>query len=438
MNNENVLLKSKDLTICVNNIQLSNAIAERNYIQQLYEEQRSINEQQTSEITELLNQLAQSTAIHTENECIRQKNQSDQKQAYDKLKHHDELELRSSLRKSHKQNSYLKTQIYTLQQTIYALKEQIQLKINECGINENQSREQINILQNKIESMMQYQNQLVQRNLQYENENQNPKEKLQQFQQDNSCQKPLFNNVLNQQLDENQLNIMNNIQLLDEYSIISQQFSEQDIYEPLNKAYNSQSNICKKVCGNIISNSKTIMNTNIFKPLNELKINQRNSNKHQQVSKDNAENSISIDIVALKSSKPQKSQSIYKFSKIQSDLSIISINSDSETEIVNINNIQPKKTFVPRYLVTDHCLEEALRSTLKQWFKVEKQEIFNQFNKQQLVEFVNKQQLNDNFWFETLNRCSPHFSEKRNSQSPLKQIKQYCQKEMKLNSQISK
>ncbi|CAL6025457.1 Hypothetical_protein [Hexamita inflata] len=175
------------------------------------------------------------------------------------------------------------------------------------------------------------------------------------------------------------------------------------------------------------------MNTNIFKPLNELKINQRNSNKHQQAS------SISIDIVALKSSKPPNSQSIYKSSKIQSDLSIISINSDSETEVVNINNNQPKKTFVPRYLVTDHCLEEALRSTLKQWsFKVEKQEIFNQFNKQQLVEFVNKQQLNDIFWFETLNRCSPHFSEKRNSQSPLKQIKQYCQKEMKLNPQISK
>ncbi|CAL6025458.1 Hypothetical_protein [Hexamita inflata] len=213
MNNENVLLKSKDLTICVNNIQLSNAIAERNYIQQLYEEQRSINEQQTSEITELLNQLAQNTAIHAENECIIQNNKSDLKQAYDKLKHHDELELKSSLQKSHEQNSYLKTQIYTLQQTIYALKEQIQLKINECKINENQSREQINILQNKIESMMQYQNQLVQRNLQYDNENQNLKEKLQQFQQDNSCQKPLFNNVLNQQLDENQLNIMNNIQL---------------------------------------------------------------------------------------------------------------------------------------------------------------------------------------------------------------------------------
>ncbi|CAL6080636.1 Hypothetical_protein [Hexamita inflata] len=113
MNNENVLLKSKDLTICVNNIQLSNVIAERNYIQQLYEEQRSINEQQTSEITELLNQLAQSTAIHTENEYIIQKNKSE----------------------AHQRQKQIETNILELNQQykseFQSLKEQLKLKESE-------------------------------------------------------------------------------------------------------------------------------------------------------------------------------------------------------------------------------------------------------------------------------------------------------------------
>ncbi|CAL6003410.1 Hypothetical_protein [Hexamita inflata] len=156
MNNENVLLKSKDLTICVNNIQLSNAIAEKNYIKLLYEEQRNINEQQNNEITDLLNQLAQSSVIHAENECSRQKNKNGLSDAHERnkqtetnllklnIQYENEFQnLKEQLKLKESEIKQLQEKIINIQKENEYIHQQLQQQIDE-NVNLNSQIQLIN------------------------------------------------------------------------------------------------------------------------------------------------------------------------------------------------------------------------------------------------------------------------------------------------------
>ncbi|CAL5984127.1 Hypothetical_protein [Hexamita inflata] len=156
-----------------------------------------------------------------------------------------------------------------------------------------------------------------------------------------------------------------------------------------------------------------------------------------QFSQVKAQNSIRDSPAPLKYSQPFRTPVKQKTQKANSpkDMSIVSIDSDTPVNEKQVEKLVTKtqmcsqKLHEPRCTTTDHCFDLALRTSLKKSFKKESSEMFDRFSKRQLIDFVEKQIVNDEFWLLVLSQCSQYFPDTQNSQNPLVSIKRYFQVE---------
>ncbi|CAL6039649.1 Hypothetical_protein [Hexamita inflata] len=194
MNHDRILLKSKEQTIWLQSMQLSNAVSEASSANALLQEQQQINEHLQHEIEQLQNQLQnvhanQSAELQAENERLKLQVQNDLNDAFEKQTQFDaekqtsedqKVELQRQLEGSQRDNEALKSELQKLHQDMeeYRLKQ-----IEQSNAKENANNlKQISALQRQVEVVTADKQELSEANLQLAAENQKLLDQLAQQQ----------------------------------------------------------------------------------------------------------------------------------------------------------------------------------------------------------------------------------------------------------------
>ncbi|CAL6039645.1 Hypothetical_protein [Hexamita inflata] len=194
MNHDRILLKSKEQTIWLQSMQLSNAVSEASSANALLQEQQQINEHLQHEIEQLQNQLQnvhanQSAELQAENERLKLQVQNDLNDAFEKQTQFDaekqtsedqKVELQRQLEGSQRDNEALKSELQKLHQDMeeYRLKQ-----IEQSNAKENANNlKQISALQRQVEFVTADKQELSEANLQLAAENQKLLDQLAQQQ----------------------------------------------------------------------------------------------------------------------------------------------------------------------------------------------------------------------------------------------------------------